>query len=150
MTGKQWNDLFQLNVTHYFILCREMVPAMIENGGGSVILTSSHLAWIAKPKCIAYNATKAADIALVRSIGEAFGSKMIRCNSVAPGWTMTERQMASVGTSQEFEHCRLESQTLPVSLTPELLANNYLFLASDASVCLQRQTLVCDMGQTKL
>ena len=150
MTVDQWNRLFQLNVTHYFVLCREIVPQMIARGGGAIILTSSHLAWVAKPKCIAYNATKAANIALVRSIAEAYGKDMIRCNSVAPGWTMTERQMASVANAGDFEDCRVNSQSYPVSLTPELLANNYLYLASDASICLQRQTLVCDMGQAKL
>mmetsp|Transcript_28184 Transcript_28184/g.39650 ORF Transcript_28184/g.39650 Transcript_28184/m.39650 type:complete len:262 (+) Transcript_28184:82-867(+) len=150
MTEDQWNGLFQLNVTHYFLLCREMIPSMVENGGGSVILTSSHLAWVAKPHCIAYNATKAANIGLVRGLAEAFGKDSIRCNSVAPGWTMTERQIASVAGEGDFEDCRLNSQSLPVSLTPELLAQNYTFLGSDASICLQRQTLICDMGQAKI
>lgn len=150
MTQAQWNNLFQLNVTHYFLLCREVVPSMVANGGGSVILTSSHLAWVAKPHCIAYNATKAADIGLVRGIAEAYGQQNIRCNSVGPGWTMTKRQLASVAGPGDFEDCRLNSQSLPVSLTPELLAQNYTFLGSDASICLQRQTLICDMGQTKI
>lgn len=150
MTTDQWNGLFNLNVTHYFVLCRELVPVMVESGGGTIVLTSSHLAWLAKPKCIAYNATKAADIGLVRGLAEAFGSDMIRVNSVAPGWTMTERQMTSVASADDFEHNRLHNQALPVQLTPERLAQNYLFLASEASICLQRQTIVCDMGQTKL
>jgi len=175
MTTDQWNGLFNLNVTHYFVLCRELVPVMVESGGGTIVLTSSHLAWLAKPKCIAYNATKAADIGLVRGLAEAYGSDMIRVpmtarsldlhngllrtderaslwqvNSVAPGWTMTERQMTSVASADDFEHNRLHNQALPVQLTPERLAQNYLFLASEASICLQRQTIVCDMGQTKL
>uniref|UniRef100_A0A7S0HQC8 Stress-response A/B barrel domain-containing protein n=1 Tax=Phaeocystis antarctica TaxID=33657 RepID=A0A7S0HQC8_9EUKA len=150
MSLAEWEGLFRLNVSHYFLLCREMVPHMVEAGGGSIILTSSHLAWVAKPKCIAYNCTKAANIGLVRSLAEAFGDGLIRANSVAPGWTLTDRQKASVGTPADFEDCRLNSQALPLSLTPELLAQNYLYLGSSASACLQRQTLVCDMGQAKL
>ena len=150
MSLSEWEGLFRLNVSHYFLLCREMVPHMVEAGGGSIILTSSHLAWVAKPKCIAYNCTKAANIGLVRSLAEAFGDGLIRANSVAPGWTLTDRQKASVGSPADFEDCRLNSQALPLSLTPELLAQNYLYLGSSASACLQRQTLVCDMGQAKL
>ena len=63
---------------------------------------------------------------------------------------MTERQKSSVADSGDFDDCRLNSQALPVSLTPELLANNYLYLASSASVCLQRQIMICDMGQAKI
>eukprot|EP00964_Phaeocystis_antarctica_P160166 scaffold131577_cov75-Phaeocystis_antarctica.AAC.1 len=120
MSLAEWEGLFRLNVSHYFLLCREMVPHMVEAGGGSIILTSSHLAWVAKPKCIAYNCTKAANIGLVRSLAEAFGDGLIRANSVAPGWTLTDRQKASVGTPADFEDCRLNSQALPLSLTPEL------------------------------
>ena len=29
MTVAQWNDLFQLNVTHDFVPCRQRVPALI-------------------------------------------------------------------------------------------------------------------------
>lgn len=42
MSEKEWNDLFQLNVVHYFITCRELLPRAIEAGGGSIIMTSSH------------------------------------------------------------------------------------------------------------
>ena len=54
MTEQQWNDLFQLHVTHYFVTCRELIPSMIAHGGGAVILTASHTVWLAKPELIAY------------------------------------------------------------------------------------------------
>ncbi|GBF80638.1 oxidoreductase [Aphanothece sacrum FPU1] len=62
MSEEEWNHLFQLNVVHYFITCRELLPDMIKAGGGSIIMTSSHVFWIAKPDMIAYNTTKAAVI----------------------------------------------------------------------------------------
>ena len=61
------------SVVRYFITCRELLPRAIEAGGGSIIMTSSHLVWIAKPNPIAYNATKAAIIRMVRSLAEAVG-----------------------------------------------------------------------------
>jgi hypothetical protein len=61
-----------LNVTHAFLTCRELLPVLVANGGGSVILTASHTAWIAKPDLIAYNSTKAALVGLTRGLAEAY------------------------------------------------------------------------------
>ncbi|MGK7952920.1 MAG: SDR family NAD(P)-dependent oxidoreductase [Xenococcaceae cyanobacterium] len=146
MTEKEWNDLFQLNVVHYFITCRELLESTIEAGGGSIIMTSSHLVWIAKPNLIAYNATKAAIIGMVRSLAEAVGKHNIRVNAVAPGWIMTERQLKQWVTPEAKRKTMEELQCLPISLTPQELVGTYLFLASDSSKAITRQTIVVDAG----
>lgn len=150
MEETQWNDLFQLNVTHAFLTCRELLPHLIANGGGSVILTSSHTAWIAKPDLIAYNSTKAALVGLTRGLAEAYGGHRIRVNAVAPGWTMTERQLRQWVTPEALNETVHRLQALPLTLTPELIAQPFLFLASDASLALTRQVLIADAGQTKI
>jgi len=150
MEESQWNDLFQLNVTHAFLTCRELLPLLVANGGGSVILTSSHTAWIAKPDLIAYNSTKAALVGLTRGLAEAYGGHGIRVNAVAPGWTMTERQLRQLVTPEALDETVHRLQALPLTLTPELIAQPFLFLASDASLSLTRQVLIADAGQTKI
>ncbi|MGF1485769.1 MAG: SDR family NAD(P)-dependent oxidoreductase [Prochloraceae cyanobacterium] len=143
---KEWNDLFQLNVVHYFITCRELLSSAIEAGGGSIIMTSSHLVWIAKPDTIAYNATKAAIIGMVRSLAEAVGKYNIRVNAVAPGWIMTERQLKQWVTPEAKQKTIQELQSIPIELTPQELVGTYLFLASDSSKAITRQTIVVDAG----
>jgi NAD(P)-dependent dehydrogenase (short-subunit alcohol dehydrogenase family) len=133
MTEQQWCDLFQLNVTHYFLTCRELVPAMIANGGGSIIMTASHTVWLTKPDLIAYNSTKAAVVGFVRSLAEALGQHHIRVNAVAPGWTMTERQLRQWVTDEAKHRTVHELQLLPLEITPEDLTAIYLFLASNSS-----------------
>lgn len=150
LSEHDWQALFQLNVTHCFITCRELLPQLILNGGGSVILTTSHTAWLAKPDLIAYNSTKAALVGLTRSLAEAYGRYQIRVNAVAPGWTMTERQIRQWVTPMAIEDTVQRQQALPVVITPELVAELYLFLASDASRLLTRQVLIADAGQTKI
>ena len=146
MSENQWNDLFQLNVVHYFVTCRELLPDMIAVGGGSIIMTSSHVVWVAKPDMIAYNTTKAAIIGMVRSLATAVGKHHIRVNAVAPGWIMTERQIDQWVTP-EAKHKNLhEQQLIPIELTPDKLVGTYLFLASDTSRAITRQTLVVDGG----
>ncbi len=146
MSEEQWNHLFQLNVVHYFITCRELLPEMIKAGGGSIIMTSSHLFWIAKPDMIAYNTTKAAVIGLVRSLATAAGKNHIRVNAVAPGWIMTERQLEQWVTPEAKQKTVNELQSIPLELTPEELMGTYLFLASESSRAITRQTIVVDAG----
>ena len=149
MTEQQWNDLFQLNVTHCFVSCRELIPMMVEQGGGAVILTASHTVWLAKPELIAYNTTKAAIVGLMRSLAESFGRHGIRVNAVAPGWTMTERQRRQWVTDEARQRTIHELQALPLEITPEELVGTYLFLASDSSRPITRQVIVADAGQSK-
>ncbi|MDJ0719157.1 MAG: SDR family oxidoreductase [Prochloraceae cyanobacterium] len=146
MSEKDWNDLFQLNVVHYFLTCRELLPDIINAGGGSIIMTSSHLVWIAKPNTIAYNATKAAIVGMVRSLAEAVGKHNIRVNAVAPGWIMTERQLEQWVTPEAKHKTVHQLQCLPLELTPDELVGTYLFLASDTSRAITRQTIVVDAG----
>ncbi|MDJ0726418.1 MAG: SDR family oxidoreductase [Prochloraceae cyanobacterium] len=146
MSEKDWNDLFQLNVVHYFITCRELLESAIAAGGGSIIMTSSHLVWIGKPDLIAYNATKAAIIGMVRSLAEAVGKHNIRVNAVAPGWIMTERQLKQWVTPEAKQKTIAELQCLAIELTPQELVGTYLFLASDSSKAITRQTIVVDAG----
>jgi len=146
MSETQWNELFQLNVVHYFVTCRELLPDMIEAGGGSIIMTSSHVVWVAKPELIAYNATKAAIVGMVRSLANAVGKHYIRVNAVAPGWVMTERQLQQWVTP-EAKHKNLhQQQSIPIEITLDELAGTYLFLASDTSRAITRQTIVVDGG----
>jgi len=149
MSERQWHDLFQLNVTHYFVTCREVLPAMIAKGGGSVIMTASHTAWLAKPDLIAYNSTKAAVIGFMRSLAEDVGRHRIRVNAVAPGWTMTDRQLRQWVTDESRRRTIHEDQVMPIEITPDELTGTYLFLASDCSRPITRQVLVADAGQSK-
>ncbi|NJM73846.1 MAG: SDR family oxidoreductase [Scytonema sp. RU_4_4] len=149
MSEQAWNDLFQLNVTHYFITCRELLPDMIDAGGGSIIMTSSHQVWVANPDLIAYNATKAAIIGMVRSLAEAVGKHYIRVNAVAPGWIMTERQLNQWVTPEAKYKTIHEQQSIPIELTTNELVGTYLFLASDSSRAITRQTIVVDAGHAQ-
>ena len=149
MGHDEWNSLFELNVTHYFLACREVLPDMIARRSGTVILTASHTAKIGKPDLIAYNSTKAAIIGFMRGLAEAGGRFNIRVNAVAPGWTMTERQLREHVTPQAIHRTVHELQTLPITITADAVAQLYLFLASDAAALLTRQVLFADAGQSK-
>lgn len=147
MTAQQWDDLFALNVRHYFLTCRHLLPPMIERGrGGSIIMVSSIVHFLAPADVICYAATKSAIVAMVRSLGQAVGKHDIRVNAVAPGWIMTERQRRDWVTPEIEDKLINEYQALPRLLTPEDVAPAFLFLASNASAAITRQTILVDGG----
>ena len=146
MTWEQWESLFRLNIGHYFVACRKLIPPMIAQGGGSIIQTASVMFWIGFGDCTAYNATKGAIIGMTRSLAREVGRHGIRVNAVAPGWVLTERQLRDMLSPERKKKLLEEDQILPLPISPRDVAQAYLFLASDASRAITRQTLVVDAG----
>jgi NAD(P)-dependent dehydrogenase (short-subunit alcohol dehydrogenase family) len=146
MTVEQWDHLFDLNIRHYFLTCRKFIPGMRKKGGGSIIMTTSHQFWIGFGELAAYNATKGAIIGYVRALAREVGKDNIRVNAIAPGWVMTERQLREMITPERQKKLFDEEQILPMFLKPEDLAPSYVFLASEVSKPITRQTLVVDAG----
>jgi len=142
MSEQQWNDLFQLNVTHYFVTCRELLPAMIANGGGSIIMTASHTVWLGKPDLIAYNSSKAAIVGFMRGLAEAVGRHRIRVNAVAPGSVLSPR-VAAFGKGPAHFQTVLDGRR---SLDPSEIAGGILFLSSNLASGVSGQTLTIDAG----
>jgi NAD(P)-dependent dehydrogenase (short-subunit alcohol dehydrogenase family) len=83
-----WSRVMSINVTSAMLMCRYSIPAMINNGGGSIINISS-IAGIRAHGSIAYGPSKAAMAALACEITVTYGRQGIRANTVAPGHVMT-------------------------------------------------------------
>ncbi len=146
MTTAQWEGLFRLNVTHYFWTCRQVIPAMKERRRGSIIMTTSVNCFTGDSELACYTATKSAIMGMVKSLAREVGPWNIRVNAVAPGWVMTQRQLRDLVTEEDKRRLVEEWQLLPQLLEPEHLAPTYLFLASDASSMITRQTILVDAG----
>ena len=93
----------------------------------------------------AYSAAKAGIIGLSRGIARDYGVYGIRCNVVAPGWIMTERQL-SLWYNEKAGERLVERQCLKERLYPEDIAEVIMFLASAASASITGQTIVADAG----
>jgi NAD(P)-dependent dehydrogenase (short-subunit alcohol dehydrogenase family) len=90
-TDDEWARFLAINLTAPFMLCRAAIPVMVEGGGGSIVNISSVAALRGNggTGCSAYAASKAGLEGLMIDVADAFGTKGIRINCVAPGLIAT-------------------------------------------------------------
>lgn len=143
-----WDKSLNVMVRAHYLASKYAIPHMIEAGGGSIINIASVHGYLAASNSAAYEASKAAVINLSRQIAVDFGPRGIRCNSICPGWVITERGEESLKSHPE----RLETgvQVYPVRRAgrPIDIAYGALYLASDESTFVTGHALVIDGGLT--
>lgn len=141
----EWDRLFAVNVRGVWLCCREVVPHMRRQGGGSIINISSGTAWKGSINMLHYVTSKAAVAGLSRALAREIGATSgIRVNSIAPGLTESETLLPSM--TDESRQRALRERIVQRAETPEDLVGAVLFLASDDSAFITGQTLHVDGG----
>ena len=152
----RWAGLLDNNVSSMVRLTQALLPLLPR--GASVINQSSIWGRTGVAGFSAYSASKHAVVGLTRSLALELGPRGIRVNAVCPGWVRTEAAMRSLaamaleqGKSEaEVEREILSRQAVPAMLTPEDLADTFLFLASNGSAALTGQCLCPSHGEVML
>ncbi len=79
-----WRHTFRVNVDGVFTMCRTVAPSMIERGWGRIVNIASIAGKDGNPNLSAYSASKAAVIALTKSLAKELATSGVIVNSVAP------------------------------------------------------------------
>ena len=148
---EQYQRMFDVNVRATFVTCRAVIPHMVAAGGGTIVNVASSLALKAARDRAVYAATKAAVIALTRSIAVDFGARGIRANCVAPGTTDTPwigAILAGAPNAAELRGQMEARQTIGRLGTAKEIAAVIAFLASDAASFVHGATFAVDGGMT--
>jgi NAD(P)-dependent dehydrogenase (short-subunit alcohol dehydrogenase family) len=83
LTADSWDHEFSVNLRSHMLFSQAALPLM--EIGGSIVLISSLAALRNQSRNPAYEASKAGQVSLARSVAVAGESKAIRCNAVLPG-----------------------------------------------------------------
>ena len=136
-----FKKIMDLNVTAAFLCSKAAAPIMRQQGGGSIINTSSMVSLYGQPSGVGYPTSKFAINGLTKSLARELGKDNIRVNAVAPGVTRTDMVAALPP-----EMVARISAGIPLGRVgePQDVANGFLFLASDLASYVTGEILSVD------
>jgi NAD(P)-dependent dehydrogenase (short-subunit alcohol dehydrogenase family) len=126
-----WHRIMAVNATGVFFGIKHAIPALIANGGGSIVNLSSIAGVIGSEHVhMAYNASKAAVRLMTKSVAVQHAKHKIRCNSVHPG---VMPPMRTSGRTADPAVRAERMRVIPMGRPGEVdeVAQAILFLASD-------------------
>jgi 3-oxoacyl-[acyl-carrier protein] reductase len=123
-----WRKTIDINLTGTFLCCRAVVPGMQRRDRGRIVNIASVAGKEGNPNASAYSASKAAVIALTKSLGKELARTGIRVNCITPAAVKTEifQQMTE-------QHIQYMLSKIPMERfgTVEEMASLVAWLCSD-------------------
>lgn len=143
MTAEQWQRDIDVNLTGAFRTVQACLGGMRERGYGRVVVVSSVAAIAGLPGQIAYAASKAGQLGMVRTLAGESASRGITVNAVLPGLVATEQVLAMPAEVRERAFALLPTGR---AVEPAEIAAAISFLASEQAAQISGQTIAIDGG----
>lgn len=123
----EWAKIMRLNVDGTLHCCQAVIPGMIKRNYGRLVLVASIAGKEGNPNASAYSASKAAVIALTKSLGKELAQQDIAVNCITPAAARTR-----IFDQMSEEHIGYMLAKIPRGrfLLPEEVASMVAFLAS--------------------
>jgi NAD(P)-dependent dehydrogenase (short-subunit alcohol dehydrogenase family) len=148
LTDEDWERSLGVTLRGPLLGVRHCVPEMIRAGGGSIVFISTVNATITNPLFGVYSVSKAGLNALTRSVALDYGRDGIRCNAIAPGQIVGEREAARMVDDPLEDQLSRDCYPLGRYGRPDEIAGCALFLASDDASFVTGIVLTADGGLT--
>lgn len=143
-----YRKTFDVNVWGVLNSMRHQIPAMLKNGGGSIINTSSVAGHVGMAQVSIYIASKHAVEGLTKSVALEYAGQGIRINAVAPAAIETEMVDRFAGTDGEARKALGAMHPIGRMGQAKEIADAVVFLASDQSSFITGESLKVDGGWT--
>jgi 3-oxoacyl-[acyl-carrier protein] reductase len=142
-----WDNAFALNVTSTFLCCKAVIPGMIAQGSGNIVLMSSQAAFDGGGVGSAYYAaTKGAILTYSRGLAKELAPNHIRVNCVAPG--LIDTRFHDINTPPDMRAAVRGRIPLGREGTPTDVAGAVIYLTSELGAYLTGETIIINGGQT--
>lgn len=117
-----WDMMLDRNARSVFLMCRAVLPGLLQQGGGKIINVAARAALLSKGKMAPYIVSKAAVVKLTESLACEYKQDHINVNCILPG---------TIDTPQNRQD--MPDADFSQWVAPEALASVVCFLASDAA-----------------
>jgi len=152
MSFSQWNEVIGCNLGSIFLACREVIPHMLDAGGGAIVNLSSVHALATSEGYAAYAAAKGGIVSMTRAVALDYAKSNIRVNAVLPGAVHTPMLESSVKKLDDDKAniMQIWNDAQPIGRVgkAEEIASVVLFAASPDNSFMTGAVLVADGGMT--
>jgi SDR family mycofactocin-dependent oxidoreductase len=162
LSDDQWQDMIDVNLTGVWRTVKAVMPTMIEQRSGSIVLTSSQNGEEPEEGVGHYTAAKHGVLGLMKAVAQEAARHNVRCNAIKPGFIksamttwpeMLDRYAGQegAGTLEHIEAAGATYNALPrPTMEPEAAARAALFLNSELAADMTGVALDLDGGHRVL
>lgn len=149
-TTAEWQAMVGVNLIGCANYAKAALPALRLSGKGSIVNVASCYAVTGRKGMGLYDATKAAQLAMTRTLAFEEASHGVRVNAVCPGSTLTDFHInKATAAGKDIEKLKTERQTTSLLgrwASPEEIAAPILWLASDEASFITGTSIMVDGG----
>ena len=146
-----WQKIVSINLMGALNLLHNVLPGMVERGGGKVVSIASDAGRVGSSGEAVYSACKGGIIAITKTLARELASKGVRLNTVCPGLTETNMLtefMKGAGNPDKLAEAYRRAVPIGRLGKPEDIPGAGLFLSSDDANFITGQTLSVSGGLT--
>jgi NAD(P)-dependent dehydrogenase (short-subunit alcohol dehydrogenase family) len=143
---RNWNRTIDVCLKGVFHGLKFQIPAMLENGGGSIVNITTAGVFKGEAMLAAYVAAKGGVHTLTLAAASEYSARGVRVNSVAPGGFETPAIARYFQKYPEFAKKTIETHAMRRLGKPEEVAEPVIWLASDRASFVTGSCPACDGG----
>ena len=143
LTEENWKKVLDINLTSTFLMCKYTIKKMLKKKYGKIINITSIVGHTGNLGQANYTASKAAIVAMSKSLAIEYAKKNININCISPGFIKTAMTDNIDEKFKEVIVSKIPSARLG---EPDDIANAVLFLSSDQSDYINGETIHVNGG----